>query len=75
MRLLCIGDVCGDAGCEYLKRLLPKIKKDYNVDAVIVNGENSADGNGITPQSADFLGSFLLLPWGFQRENCPCVPG
>lgn len=55
MRLLCIGDVCGDAGCEYLKRLLPKIKKDYNVDAVIVNGENSADGNGITPQSADFL--------------------
>ena len=36
-----------------LKAHLPEIKRNYNIDAVIVNGENSADGNGITPQSAD----------------------
>lgn len=34
---------------------LPKIKKEFNADVTIVNGENSAVGNGITPKSADFI--------------------
>ena len=55
MRILCIGDVCGSIGCEYLKRVLPKLKRDEGIDCVIVNGENSADGNGVTPFSADSL--------------------
>ena len=55
MRLLAVGDVCGNAGCEYLQTVLPKIKKEKKIDVVIVNGENSADGNGITPQSADYI--------------------
>ncbi len=55
MKILCVGDVCGHIGCEYLKRILPKLKRDENIDCVIVNGENSADGNGITPFSADSL--------------------
>ncbi len=55
MRILCIGDVCGSIGCEYLKRVLPKLKRDENIDCCIVNGENSADGNGITPTSLDSL--------------------
>ena len=53
MKILCIGDVVGSAGCKMLKAKLPMIKRNYGIDAVIVNGENSADGNGITPQSAD----------------------
>jgi len=55
MRLLCIGDVCGSNGCEMVKKVLPKLKKEKQIDTVIINGENSEDGNGITPYSAEFL--------------------
>lgn len=55
MNILSIGDVVGSAGCELLRRQLPALKKLYNVDICIVNGENSADGNGITPGSAMHL--------------------
>lgn len=55
MRLLAVGDVCGKSGCDYLLKTLPSIKKEKGIDAVIVNGENSAEGNGITPESADLL--------------------
>lgn len=55
MRLLAIGDVCGSIGCNAVKRILPTLKKENEIDFVIINGENSADGNGITPESAQFL--------------------
>lgn len=47
MKLLFIGDVVGKNGCDFLYHNLPKIKRDYNIDITIVNGENSAPGNGI----------------------------
>ena len=55
MRILCIGDVVGSAGCQFLRSKLPALKRFHGVDLVICNGENSADGNGITPQSAQYL--------------------
>lgn len=55
MRILCIGDVVGKIGCEFLRSKLPSLKQVKGIDAVICNGENSADGNGITPSSADYL--------------------
>ena len=55
MRVLCIGDVVSLKGCEFLRQKLPLFKKENNIDVVIVNGENSADGNGITPTSAKYL--------------------
>ncbi len=55
MRLLCVGDVCGPYGCEYVRKKMPMLKKEKGIDAVIINGENSAEGNGCTPQSADYL--------------------
>ena len=55
IKVLCIGDVVGNIGSEYLKKHLPKIKNEYGIDACIVNGENSAQGNGITPFSAQQL--------------------
>lgn len=39
-------------GCDYLRSKLPKLKKELGADIVIVNGENSAVGNGVLPQSA-----------------------
>lgn len=55
MRILCVGDVVGTAGCEHLRRVLPAIKRQYGVDVCIVNGENAADGNGITPVAAQHI--------------------
>lgn len=55
MRALFIGDVVGAAGCDMLLRHLPSLKKEYGADLVVVNGENSAEGNGILPKSADSI--------------------
>lgn len=55
IRVLAVGDVVGSRGCELLRQRLPVLKKHYEIDAVIVNGENSADGNGITPRSAEHI--------------------
>lgn len=52
MKILCIGDVCGHTGCEVVEEHLRKIKNENKIDLCIVNGENSADGNGILPKSA-----------------------
>lgn len=55
MRFLAIGDVVSSQGCEYLRDVLPKLKREYGADFVIVNGENSAVGNGVTPKSAQHI--------------------
>ena len=55
MRVIFIGDVVGSAGREALAAVLPSIRRDYNVDLAIVNGENSADGNGIDARSAQAI--------------------
>lgn len=52
MNILAIGDIVGKNGCEFLKSKLPLYKKLKSIDVVIANGENSAEGNGITPNSA-----------------------
>lgn len=55
MNILAIGDIVGSAGCSFLRDKLPGLKKLKGIDLVIANGENSADGNGITPASAEYL--------------------
>ena len=55
MQLLFIGDVVGSAGCRHLRRVLPAVKRQYGVDVCIVNGENAADENGITPAAAQHI--------------------
>lgn len=48
MRVLFIGDVYGPPGRKYLKEQLPKLKKEYKPNIVIVNAENSSNnGRGI----------------------------
>lgn len=55
MIILALGDVVGPPGCERVRQLLPVLKSKYMADMVIANGENSAEGNGIMPQSAQML--------------------
>lgn len=55
MKAIFIGDVVGNLGCEALAALLPRIKREYGADIAIVNGENSAEGNGIDARSAEAI--------------------
>ncbi len=55
MRILFVGDVVGSCGCEFLAKKIYNVKKEYNIDFTIINGENSAQGNGISKYSADYL--------------------
>ena len=51
MKILFLGDVVGNSGCEAIKKNLAKIINKYSVDFTIVNGENSApSGVGITEE-------------------------
>ncbi len=55
MRLLFLGDVVGLGGCEFLMKKLPLYKRENGIDVCIVNGENSAQGNGVTPKSLKMI--------------------
>lgn len=48
MRLLFLGDVVGRSGRESLLEHLPALRQRWQLDFVIVNGENAAGGFGIT---------------------------
>ena len=54
VKILAVGDVCGEPGLEYLERNLRKIRSEKNIDFVVVNGEN-ANVVGITPRQADAI--------------------
>ena len=51
MKILAIGDLVGNCAIRELKLKLPKIVKDENVDFIICNGENVAEGMGITEKN------------------------
>ena len=48
MRILFVGDVVGRAGRTAIAEYLPGMIRDWALDLVVVNGENSAGGFGIT---------------------------
>lgn len=51
MKILAVGDLIGNAGIKELKKQLANIKQTEAIDFVIVNGENAAEGMGITEQN------------------------
>lgn len=55
MRILAIGDVIGRPGRKAVKSLLPGLRLEYSLDAVIANGENAAGGVGLTSGTAKEL--------------------
>ena len=74
MNVLCIGDIIGRSGAETVAAQLPYLKKDYAIDFVIANAENSTTGNGINRDRADFLldHGIDILTMGnhtFQKKN------
>lgn len=55
--LLFIGDIVGRPGRKAVRAELPRLKKEYNLDLVIANVENSAAGFGITVKVVEELKS------------------
>jgi len=43
-----VGDVVARAGREALDQFIPKLKEQYSIDGLVINGENLAGGFGIT---------------------------
>ena len=53
INILFVGDVFGRTGRAVLHGVLPEIKREYEIDVCIVNGENASHGRGLSLQSAD----------------------
>ncbi|ANN64306.1 TIGR00282 family metallophosphoesterase [Brachyspira hyodysenteriae] len=50
--ILCLGDIIGVTGRYAIRRHLEEIKLENNIDFIIANGENAANGIGITRDTA-----------------------
>lgn len=48
MNILFVGDIVGRGGRKVFSKCLPQLKLDYDLDLIIANGENAANGFGIT---------------------------
>jgi metallophosphoesterase (TIGR00282 family) len=55
LRILFVGDVVGRPGRDAIEALLPGLRERLEADACVVNGENIANGIGITPRLAELL--------------------
>ena len=52
MKFIFLGDVVGEPGRDTLRAAIPLLRERYKPDFFVVNGENAAGGNGITPKLA-----------------------
>ncbi|HCP82361.1 MAG TPA: TIGR00282 family metallophosphoesterase [Octadecabacter sp.] len=55
MKILFLGDVMGRAGRTGIIERLPKLREDWKLDFVVVNGENASNGAGLTAAHAKAL--------------------
>ena len=55
MKILMVGDVVGRSGRRFFCECTQEIKRKKNIDVVVVNGENSAHGRGITESTFNEL--------------------
>jgi 2',3'-cyclic-nucleotide 2'-phosphodiesterase len=55
LRILFVADVFGVPGRRIVEERLPALREELAIGFCVVNGENAADGAGITPRIADRL--------------------
>ncbi len=75
-RIFSVGDVVGQPGLQILRKHLPNLRKQYEIDFCVVNGENAAMA-GMTPDQAEKIfdsGADVITlgnhTWN-RRELCP----
>ena len=78
LKLLAVGDVVSEGGLIYLRRHLPRLKRERAIDFCVVNGENAAV-LGMTPKNAEEIftaGADVITmgnhTWG-KRELIPYI--
>ncbi len=73
IKILFIGDVVGQPGLVMFQKWVPKLKAQYSIDAVIVNGENSnKNGRGLSIKALDFFkhnGASIITTGNHVWEN------
>ncbi|SEM68727.1 hypothetical protein SAMN04488003_103124 [Loktanella fryxellensis] len=52
MKIMFLGDVMGRAGRRAITDHLPRLRRDWSLDFVVVNGENATNGAGLSPDHA-----------------------
>lgn len=55
LRVLFLGDIVGKTGRAIFQKYIGRIKNELEIDAIIVNGENSSHGRGITSRTMKFF--------------------
>src|SRR6056297_3370830 len=55
MRLMFLGDVMGRSGRAAITAHLPRLRKEWRIDFVVVNGENATSGAGLSAAHARTL--------------------
>jgi metallophosphoesterase (TIGR00282 family) len=55
MKILFLGDVMGRAGRAAVSEHLPRLRSDWKLDFVVVNGENASNGMGLSKDHANLL--------------------
>jgi metallophosphoesterase (TIGR00282 family) len=80
VRVLFLGDIVGEPGRRAVIETLPRLKTERNIDFIVANGENAANGRGITPKiSIDLLRAGVAVItsgdhiWD-QKEIVPYLP-
>ena len=55
MKLLFLGDVVGRSGRTAIAEALPRLRREWGLDFVVVNGENATGGMGLSGAHAALL--------------------
>lgn len=55
MKILFLGDVMGRAGRTAISQNLPRLREEWRLDFVVVNGENASNGMGLTGSHAKLI--------------------
>ncbi len=58
MKIAFIGDIVGRPGRKIINDKLKSLRKEYDIDCVIANGENASHGFGLTVKNCDELLSY-----------------
>jgi len=60
IKILFFGDLVGSPGCAIFQKHVANLRKKYSIDSVIVNGENSSRGRGVTSRIMQFFKHHLV---------------
>ena len=55
MRMLFLGDIVGSCGREAVVKSVPGLRREFDLDYVVANGENCSGGRGLNAKHADEL--------------------